>query len=170
MVFSDMSEPQKSVRKRNYHSHFTWGQLGESVPTIVMQVLLDMKRGSSTLVKYKSLPRPWTCYKMLFANLCVGSYPEILSGKLLCIFFPQVSKMNSRSKQQCCRNRTDLQIFCDFVCGFHYHRMLLVLNICLASKDEQVISWKKWKKNVSNTSSDKPTIFNSGLCTINPQK
>lgn len=107
---------------------------------------------------------------MLFANLCVGSYPEILSGKLLCIFFPQVSKMNSRSKQQCCRNRTDLQIFCDFVCGFHYHRMLLVLNVCLASKDEQVISWKKWKKNVSNTSSDKPTIFNSGLCIINPQK
>lgn len=53
MVLADTFEVQNSAGKSNNSSHFRGGCLGESVPKTVMWVFLDMKRGSTTLVKCK---------------------------------------------------------------------------------------------------------------------
>lgn len=53
MVLADTFEVQNSARKSNNSSHFRGGHLGESVPKTLMWVFLDMKRGSTTLVKCK---------------------------------------------------------------------------------------------------------------------
>lgn len=86
------------------------GQLGERVPTVQMQVLIDMKRGRSTFVNCNSLPRSRIHCEVLFVDLSVGSHSEVLAGELSCIFFPQVSRMNKRGKQHCSgQRRTGLQ-------------------------------------------------------------